>query len=118
MNLLEKHRQAMASADEAFLARRNGHVDEASRLFAIALQYEMEAAIQAEWEQVPEPTRSVLYRSASTLALDCGRFREAERLAARGLSGDPPDDIAVELREVLAQVFRIWPPPSDPVVAS
>jgi hypothetical protein len=47
-----------------------------------------------------EPTRSVLFRSAATLALRCGELREAEKLASIGLSGHPPDEIADELREV------------------
>ncbi|MEH2373693.1 hypothetical protein [Nostoc sp.] len=29
-----------------------------------------------------EPTRSVLHRSAATLAINCGKFRAAERLIA------------------------------------
>lgn len=48
-----------------------------------------------------EPSRSVLYRSAAVLALDCREVREAERLATAGLAGYPPGDIATELREVL-----------------
>jgi hypothetical protein len=107
--VLEKHRQAMALADEAFAARHNGDADAASRLFRDAFRCEQAAAEQSDEESLTEPTRSVLYRSAATLALDCGEFREAERLAARGLGGDPPDDVAEELREVLEQVYRFWP---------
>ena len=48
-------------------------------------------------------TRSVLYRSAATLALDAGETQEARRLAECGLAGAPPAEIADELREVLVQ---------------
>jgi hypothetical protein len=46
-----------------------------------------------------------LLRSAATLALDCGEYRQAERLASIGLAGNPPAEIAVELREVLERAL-------------
>jgi hypothetical protein len=51
-----------------------------------------------------EPTRSVLYRSAASLALDCSEFAEAERLIASGLAGYPPSEIAEELRDLYERV--------------
>jgi hypothetical protein len=48
-----------------------------------------------------EPTRSVLHRSAVSLAVDCCQLRETERLIGRVLSGNPPPDIADELRDLL-----------------
>ena len=47
-----------------------------------------------------EPTRSVLHRSAASLAFRCGEYREAERLIARALLGNPPEEIADELRRL------------------
>ncbi|HFA47501.1 MAG TPA: hypothetical protein ENJ95_00630 [Bacteroidetes bacterium] len=47
-----------------------------------------------------EPSRSVLFRSAAWLAVKAGKYREAERMAAFGLSGNPPKMILDELREV------------------
>ena len=52
-----------------------------------------------------EPTRSVLHRSAASLALECDEIREAERLIGRALSGNPPDEIAEELRDLLEDVY-------------
>ena len=52
-----------------------------------------------------EPSRSVLHRSAASLAEQCGEFREAERLIAVALSGNPPEEIAEELRDLLQQVY-------------
>jgi hypothetical protein len=66
-----------------------------------AFQAEREAAELLFGALDEEPSRSVLYRSAAVLALECREGREAERLAASGLAGNPPDDIAAELREVL-----------------
>jgi hypothetical protein len=46
----------------------------------------------------------VLFRSAATLALECGEFREAEHLIAMALIGEPPAEIAEERRELFAKV--------------
>jgi hypothetical protein len=45
----------------------------------------------------------LLHRSAALLAIDCAELREAERLIARVLAGNPPDDIANELRDLLLE---------------
>jgi hypothetical protein len=37
------------------------------------------------------------------LAIACAELREAERLIGRALSGNPPDDIANELRDLLLE---------------
>jgi hypothetical protein len=42
---------------------------------------------------------------AASLALECGALREAERLIAVALSGNPPEEIAEELRDLLEQVY-------------
>ena len=89
----------MEYADEAFGARRRGQFDAALRYFERAFIAEKSAAILLV-ETDLEPTRSVLCRSAATLALDCGKVREAEKLVAIALAGDPPDEIANELREI------------------
>jgi hypothetical protein len=43
--------------------------------------------------------------------MQCGEYREAERLIAMALSGEPPYEIADELRHLLQQVYgRLRPP--------
>jgi hypothetical protein len=76
---------------------------QAGQLFRSAFENERKAAEALADSFDLEPTRSVLYRSAATLALDCADFAEAERLAHEGLAGKPPADIAQELRDVLDQ---------------
>jgi len=98
------HREAMSLADEAFVAKTKGESDRASSLLLRAFQKEREAASLLESDLTLEPTRSVLYRSAASLAIECEKPREAERLVAFALSGDPPDEIADELRDLLEQV--------------
>lgn len=98
---LELHREAMALADEADTARRAGKEAAALKFLTLALAAESTAAGQT----MEEPSRSVLLRSAASLALELRQLREAERLVARALSADPPPVIADELRDILEQVY-------------
>jgi hypothetical protein len=103
-SVLELHRQAMEFADTAFVALHTGDHDRAKEFYCKALQYERDAANRVA-KSAAEPTRSVLYRSAASMALNCGQLREAERLIAGGLAGDPPEEIAEEMRDLLEQVY-------------
>jgi len=88
----------------AYIAKIKGRIDEFYDFSRKAFEKEKEASKFAKETIVPEPTLSVLHRSAASLAIDCGEFREAERLIAFALSGNPPNDIAIELRDLLEQV--------------
>jgi hypothetical protein len=99
------HREAMRFVDEADSARRNGNVPVARERLRQAFDHERQAADLVAGDLSREPTRAVLHRSAASLALQCGALREAERLIAAALSGDPPDEIAEELRDLLEQVY-------------
>jgi hypothetical protein len=102
----ENHERAMALADDALAVRRQGDEEQATTLFREALDYERRAAERVAPDLTAEPTRSILYRSAASLALECGELREAERLIATALSGNPPEEIADELRDLLQQVYK------------
>lgn len=99
------HRQAMDLAETAAMAKLRGESEQAADLFRQAFEYERSAANLVASDFSAEPTRSILYRSAASLALDHGDVREAERLIATALTGDPPQDIAEELRDLLEQVY-------------
>jgi hypothetical protein len=99
------HERAMALSDEAFLAKRQGDQLRALRLSHEALRNEVAAAELVKDNLAAEPTRSVLYRSAASLAIDCEEYREAERLIATALAGNPPVEIAQELRDLLLQIY-------------
>jgi hypothetical protein len=98
------HHEAMRLVDEAELARRNGNAQVARERLREAFDHERQAADLVAGDLFQEPTRSVLHRSAASLALECGELREAERLIAEALSGNPPDEIADELRGLLGQL--------------
>lgn len=100
----ERHNQAMALAEQAFITRRQKQPARARELSYQAYVLEKQAAERAK----TEPSRSVLHRSAATLAYDCGEYCEAERLISAALAGDPPPVIADELRELLEAVYKAW----------
>ena len=104
-DITQLHRAAMELADEAAANRRRGHNDQALGLTRKAFELERAAAHEIESEVDFEPTRSVLHRSAASLALECDETREAERLIGRALSGNPPNEIAEELRDLLEDVY-------------
>ena len=103
--LEEKHNVAMALADQADAARRRRDLSRASQLLREAFLKEKEVALQcAELPDAPAATVAILFRSAASLANEAGEPREAERLIARALSGDPPLSLAEELRELWDQI--------------
>jgi len=102
--LTSLHREAMEFADQAFVARLKGDLGLAQQLFRKAFELESKAAEQLISQPEAEPSRSVLLRSAATLALDIENYREAERLVCLALAGNPPTEIANELRDLYEQV--------------
>jgi hypothetical protein len=94
----------MEQADLALAARQRGDQVQALVHFRRAYELEAEAANTLVNDLQVEPTRSVLFRSAATLALDCKLLAEAEKLVCTALIGNPPEQIAEELRDVLEQV--------------
>lgn len=100
------HHEAMDLALFALQARRRGNEEEAVPMFRDALKYERLALDELyKLGEAIEPTYSVLHRSAATLALDCGEWRLAEKLAAKALLENPPEVIADELRDVWEQAI-------------
>lgn len=97
------HTKAMDLVEAAMVCRIKGDKGKVAGMIEQAYRNELAAA-----KLVPEgfePTRSVLYRSAASLAIECGFKTVARELITKGLAGDPPDEIAEELRvlAVLAQ---------------
>lgn len=94
----------MEIAEQAFAAVRSGDLANADVLLRQAYEHERRAALALVATPEIEPTRSVLLRSAASLAIDCREYREAERLISYALSGEPPPEIADELRDLLENV--------------
>ena len=92
----------MDFAAQGFMAQMGVDPSAAIPLFEQAL--ELELAAIAELREPVEPTYSVLHRSAGWMAIHCRQFRKAEQLASKALAGNPPPDIAAELRDILEHI--------------
>ncbi len=97
------HREAMELVDQVVLARQRGDLESVLEIARKAFEKERAAADLVADQFDLEPTRAVLHRSAATLAVECGELRDAERLIGRALAGNPPQDIANELRDLLLE---------------
>ena len=109
-NTKKVHFKAMALAQEAHLASIHGKEKETFDLYEQAFDLEKQAALSLLDKEDIEPTRSVLFRSAAALAKKCHKYREAEKMIALALAGNPPDDIATELRLLFDDVKKQYLP--------
>jgi len=103
-DVVDLHTKAMDLAEQAFVSKLHSDFIGFSKLSLEAFQFE-KAAADLLINSTDEPNRSVLHRSAASLAIDCKEWREAERLITRALSGEPPVEIAEELRDLLQVVY-------------
>ena len=101
--LLDLHQKAMFFAQDALVAAHKGDKKNAVMLYKNAFDLERNAAMSLV-DTNNEPMRSILFRSAASLALNCGLDREAEIMISYGLIGTPPKDIHQELLELLDDV--------------
>ena len=94
----------MEFSDRAFFAKREGDLISAMKFSRQGLELETQAAEILKDDLSEEPSRSVLYRSAASMAMSCKEYRQAEKLIATALAGNPPEEIAEELRDLLEEV--------------
>ncbi|MEW6227282.1 MAG: hypothetical protein AB1700_04200 [Bacillota bacterium] len=100
----ELHDKAMKLAQLAIAARHSQDFERAEQLARQAYEHEAQAAELIPLAESSEPTRSILYRSAASLAYQCKEFHIAQRLIVKGLSGYPPPEIEQELKDLYEQV--------------
>lgn len=101
----ELHQIAMDLAELSHLERLQENFEKAKEYLYQAFLKEKEAALSANNIYEFEPTKSVLLRSAASLAIKCGENREAEKLITLALSAEPAEEIAAELRDLLEEVY-------------
>lgn len=100
------HNEAMDLALRGDIAAKaDPKGEQCMNFYTEAFEKEREAALLADFMQNPEPGLSTLFRSAASLAIQCGRYREAEQLIAKALCGNPTNEIARELRELLQDIY-------------
>lgn len=103
-NVSELHNQAMKLSQRAMVARHNGEQARAKTLSHEAFEYESQAASLIPDEKASEPTRSVIYCSAASLAYECQEWKAAKELINKALSGYPEERIYQALNTLSHQV--------------
>jgi hypothetical protein len=95
----EEHANAMRHANDGYAHRYLGDEDASLASFRLAWESERRAAMGLLEHDV-EPSRSVLFSSAASLALLCGEYDDARVLAQLGLDGQPRTDTRVTLESL------------------
>ena len=95
------HRKAMDLAERADTGD-TGDTGDAPMLLRQAFDLERAAALLAAEHGVPQPSLGILYRSAASLALECGLLAEAKSLVDQALSAQEamPEDLVAEIIEL------------------
>jgi len=115
----ELHERAMELFEAAVIARRAEDEAPMTALLKEALQFESAAADSVGDDFGLEPTRSVLHRSAASIALQTFDTQTAKRYVDAGLKGKPPVEIKRELETLSEQItildaeradYRLRPP--------
>ncbi|WP_322508125.1 hypothetical protein [Anaerolinea sp.] len=102
---LTLHQQALEWADKAYIARKKGRWEASVEYARQALQYEIEAAEKLPPVSNSEPTRSILYRGAASLAYQAKDYKLALQLIEKGRTPHAPEEILFDL-DNLAQDVR------------
>lgn len=95
--ICDLHDHAMDIMNEALDLKAKGEKEKASYLLMQACQLESEAAYQVAKEPETEPSRSMLFLGAASLAYQVKNYELAERLIHEGLSGYPTISVKDEL---------------------
>lgn len=99
------HREAMKYAQDALVAEMNNEEKKSFRLYEKAYKLERQVALLYLDKDI-EPTRSVLFKSAASLAKTVKKYDDAIFLIEKGLTGNPPYEIEAELQKLYNQVSR------------
>jgi hypothetical protein len=94
----------MEDFEASLIARQSGDEVRVLRLLREALRFESAAADTVRDATSLEPTRSVLHRSAASLALQLFDTSTARKYVNAGLKGNPPDEIKRELEALSEQI--------------
>ena len=94
----------MGLFEASLIARRAGDETRMRGLLTEALKLECAAADSVADDHTLEPTRSLLHRSAASIALQNFDTKTAIRYVNTGLEGDPPAEVKSELEKLSEQI--------------
>ena len=102
--ITELHDRAMEYTDNAYFANKRGDPLAELDFNKQALDLEIKAVEMLRDRYDMEPSRSILYRSATRMAYACNEMERAEQLVHFGLSGNPERSVKDELQDLLDQI--------------
>jgi chaperonin GroEL len=102
----EDHLRAMELAEMAVISRLSEGGVGWMGLMREAFQHEARAARSIPNDRKQEPSRSVLFLSAASMAMEVREFPDALGLAAAAFEGYPPVEIAIQLEQLLHSFKR------------
>lgn len=100
------HRKAMNYSDKGFMARKKGDTASANIFLEHALSFEADAASILPPQDTYEPSRSILYRSAASLAYDLKQYGRTQQLVYAGLEGHPTGEMVDDFNE-LSRIIQL-----------
>ncbi|GAB1352251.1 hypothetical protein MASR1M12_09820 [Erysipelotrichia bacterium] len=103
-NIIDSHNEAMNLAEQGFIQLKLGDPQTAHELFVKAISLEKTAVESMPPTIDSEPTRSILYRSAASLAYNIQDYEMSERFICMGLGGFPPEEIREELKNLFEDI--------------
>jgi len=101
----ELHLEAMEMMDVALADERD--TQRTLDLLRKAMRLEMSAADLLAIDYASEPTRSLLFRGASSIALRVQDVSTAKRYAEAGLAGNPPGELRDDLNGLYEQILTL-----------
>ncbi len=99
------HLQAMEVMDSALADERD--MQRSLDSLREALQFEMAAADHLATDYSAEPTRSILFRGAASIALRVQDVSTAKKYAEAGLAGNAPEELREELTGLYEQILTL-----------
>jgi len=105
MNEIETyHEHAMELAEEAFFLEKEGKDKDAYSKYKEAYNHERKSALLLKDDYEKEPSRSILFKSAANLAFKIQDYFDAIELIVEALTGNPPNEIKHELKELFNSI--------------
>ncbi|OZI05091.1 hypothetical protein BWI93_27275 [Siphonobacter sp. BAB-5385] len=104
VNIKATHIEAMRLSSLAMKAKDEGRVSDSLSLYSDAFAMEKIVALSLLNQLENEPTRSVIFRSAASLAMKAHLYRDAEQMIGYGIGGNAPTEILEELKNLYEDI--------------
>ena len=96
----EFHEKAMDIVEKAYMFKRCGDMYNAFLMFEEALALESNAAYLFDKQYSEEPSRSIFFRSAASIAMKCYKLDQSEAFIDEAFSGKPTKKEIVNLNAI------------------